>query len=237
MKAIAIDFGNSSAKAGYFESGKLIKKERGLNKDEVIDRVKSEKFDRLIFSSVSISYDSLDLDRSILSKTHFLTYESALNFNMQYMTPESLGADRIAAVAGAVEMFPDEDCMVIDAGSCITYEFIQAGAYIGGSISPGIDLRFKSLNTFTTRLPLLERDEEVDFLGNTTRSAIQTGVINGVIAEINDKIRIFQQKSRNLRLVICGGDADYLAKRLKFEINIAPDLVLTGLYAILKYNG
>lgn len=235
MHSLAIDIGTSSAKAGWFESGKLVKKERGLNTDRVKGLLLSGDYKNIIVSSVSSEYKSLAANDT--PHIHWLSSKSKLNFEMNYKSPDTLGTDRIAAVAGARKLFPKEDILVIDGGTCITYDFLNSeGKYFGGAISPGIELKFKALHNYTARLPLLERTSSADLIGDDTKNAILSGVINGTLAEITEIIRNYQQKSRNLRLVICGGDAEYFAKRLKFEINVIPDLVLYGLCAILEYN-
>ncbi len=237
MKILAIDFGTSFAKWGIFEDGKLLKKQKGNTPSEMNLIIKEESPAKIICSSVSMSYQEIAEQLNTSIPLHFLTYQSKLNFTLKYKSPETLGTDRIAAVAGARELFPENDCLIIDAGTCITYEFINAsGEYLGGAISPGMEIKFKALQQFTKRLPLVEREEGTELIGNTTQNAIKSGVIHGTIAEIREIIRMYRNKSPNLRLVICGGDSTFFANHIEDTIKIAPDLVLIGLYAIQKYN-
>ncbi|HYG16741.1 MAG TPA: type III pantothenate kinase, partial [Bacteroidia bacterium] len=130
-----------------------------------------------------------------------------------------------------------ENCLVIDAGTCITYDFIDAEKnYHGGSISPGLTMRFKAMHEFTGKLPLAAPEWPVDFTGNTTLTSLQTGVAFGMVGEINSFISLYKSRWNGLKVLMCGGDTEFLAKRCESEIFAAPDLVISGLNEILKYN-
>lgn len=233
---IAIDFGTSSGKVGVFRGEDMIEKIVEVGLKELGELLQGKNPGRVIACSVSHKEEDI---RSVLSGYNFtyLNADTKLPFELSYTTPATLGTDRIAAVAGAKKLFPGKNCLVIDAGSCITYEVLTSeGKYLGGAISPGINMKFKSLNTFTASLPLLERAEEVELTGKSTREAILSGVIYGTIAEIREIIRMYRNKLPDLQLVICGGDTGYLAERLDPDIYRAPDLVLSGLINILNYN-
>ncbi len=149
-----------------------------------------------------------------------------------------MGYDRIAAVTGAHTIYPNNNVLVIDAGTALTYDLVTAeGEYLGGNISPGMNMRFKALNKFTNRLPLLSiNDEEIDLLGTSTEKAIKSGVVNGVLMEIEGFISSVSQKFTDLKVVITGGDAFSFEKRLKSSIFVISHLNLIGLNRILDYN-
>ena len=143
----------------------------------------------------------------------------------------------MAAACGALEIFQDQNCLVIDAGTCINYEFLDKQAnYHGGAISPGIQMRFEAMHKFTARLPLLKEISKTDLVGNSTESCMKSGVINGVLAEVNGIIDQYNQKFPRLRVILCGGDAHFFENNLKPPIFVAPDLVLHGLNRILLHN-
>ena len=150
---------------------------------------------------------------------------------------ETLGVDRIAAVCGAFALFPEKNCLVIDAGSCITYDVLdQKGNYCGGSISPGLEMRLKAMHTFTARLPLVKVNQQVNLIGNSTESCLQSGALYGVLAEIEGIVEKYNQNYAELRVIMCGGDASLFENQLKPTIFVAPDLVLKGLNRILLQN-
>jgi type III pantothenate kinase len=149
--------------------------------------------------------------------------------------------DRLAAVVGANYFFPEQDCLVIDAGTCITFDYIDRNKkYFGGSISPGLTMKFKALHTFTGRLPLVEQTEknaeQVPLVGQNTVACLQSGVLNGTLAEVDGMIAAYLKQSPDLITVMCGGDAPFFETNLKARIFAVPDLVLIGLNRILNYN-
>lgn len=235
MVNLVIDFGNTRTKAAIFHNDKLITMRSDLQIEDISPFISEHQPHHIIVSSVSRSKSELEklLDKS----TVFLTHKTKLPFKIDYKTPETLGLDRIAAVAGAQYMFPSTNCLVVDTGTCITYDIIDAnGTYHGGGISPGIKMRFKALNTFTANLPLVSDIENIELIGQTTTESIQSGVIYGILGEIEQIIRMYKDKYANLQIIICGGDANYFENRLKADIFASPELVLTGLNRILHYN-
>lgn len=170
---------------------------------------------------------------------HFinLNHTTPLPYKNLYHTPESLGNDRIAGIAGAYNRFPGANVLVIDLGTAITYDLITSnGEYKGGNISPGLVTRFNALHSFTSRLPLLGKaDVQID-LGTDTRSAIIAGVQNGILYEINGYIEHNSTEFPDLVIILTGGDADFFANKLKKPIFVDPNLILSGLNAILEYN-
>ena len=229
---LVIDSGNSNTKIGYFDSGCLkdvrIIPNTGFASDLIPEA------ENIVLSSVS----SIDFSW-LKDKGSLLRIDSSvgLPFQVAYKTPETLGADRVASVAGAYSLYPAEDCLIINAGTCLTIDFIGKNAvYEGGSISPGINMRFKALNAFTARLPLVEEKNPVALTGTSTSDAIKSGVLNGVLAEIKGMIDFYRLAYPDCRIIITGGDSFFFDRNLKADIFVVPELVLIGLNFILEYN-
>ncbi|MFT7498501.1 MAG: type III pantothenate kinase, partial [Porticoccaceae bacterium] len=145
--------------------------------------------------------------------------------------------DRIALASASVFKFPNKNVLVIDAGTCITYDFIdKKGVYYGGAIAPGIEMRYKSLYTFTDKLPLLDVTDPKQLTGNSTEESIHSGIVNGILSEIEGMIDRYKEKNKELTVVLTGGDTNFLAKRLKNSIFANPNFLLEGLNNILNYN-
>ncbi len=154
-----------------------------------------------------------------------------------YETPETLGKDRIAAAVGASELFPDQNLLIIDAGTAITYDLVsEKNQFVGGNISPGMEMRFKALNHFTGKLPLVSCSNEFNLIGTNTTDAIRAGVQNGIVYEIEQTIEVFSRNYQNLQVVLTGGDSVFLAKKLDDSIFVHLNLTLIGLNRILEYN-
>ncbi|NBA87950.1 type III pantothenate kinase [Emticicia sp. CRIBPO] len=232
----AIDFGNTLAKIGFFEGDDLISTARGLRPEELFDLLEKENPERLIISSVTKSTDEL---KELFLKFHkkiILDPETPLPVVNGYGTPKTLGYDRIAGAVGAFARFPGQNCLIIDMGTAIKYDFIDAeGVFRGGIISPGKQMRFKALHTFTQKLPLIDSDEIPELLGTSTETCIQSGVINGIIAEINGIIARYNEKA-DINVLICGGDAKFFESQIKSTKFATPNLVLEGLNRILNHN-
>ncbi len=237
---LVIDIGNTQIKVAVFQQTILIFKDQ-FRSDEVISRVLSvtEQYDikKAIISHVT------SLDRAVIAELEKLVnlieldHQTKLPFTNKYLTPKTLGVDRLALIAGAKGQFPDKNVLVIDAGSCITLDFLdQEGVYYGGDISPGIEMRYKAVNHYTVNLPLLKRTEVLPELGNSTENAIHRGILNGVIQEIEGVISQYRTKYQKLTVVLTGGDTIFLAKNLKSSIFAIPNFLLEGLNSILIHN-
>ena len=166
-----------------------------------------------------------------------LTENIPLPIENNYATPTSLGMDRLAAVVGASFLYPNHDVLVFDAGTCLTIDFINSSKeYMGGRISPGIEMRYKSLHTFTDKLPLIKSKKNGLFLGNDTQTSIISGVQQGILAEVKTIISEYQSKNTDTVFIFTGGDSFYFEKELKNTIFANPNLVLIGLNEILDYD-
>ena len=199
--------------------------------------LEKQAFDNVIISSVHQSTDKNFPSINVANKQLVLNYALPLPVKLLYRTPETLGVDRIAGACGASFIFPDMDCLVIDMGTCINYEFVDSKSnYHGGAISPGVEMRMKAMNTFTTRLPLIKVTEDFELIGDSTESCMQSGVVNGVLGEISGVISKYLKIYPALKVILCGGDAALFENQLKPPIFAAPDLVLMGLNRILRYN-
>ena len=166
-----------------------------------------------------------------------LDHDTTLPYQVAYKTPETLGRDRIAGVAAARCEFEDLNVLIIDAGTCITYDFLTAeGKFLGGNIAPGLRMRLQSMSDYTARLPSVEQHHVEGILGGSTEEALQNGAEKGILLEIEGYKSRLEEEYGEVVTVITGGDAQYLAVKVKTRIFVRPDLVLTGLNEILRYN-
>lgn len=166
-----------------------------------------------------------------------LDHQTKLPIKNLYETPETLGKDRLAAAVGANELFPDQNLLIIDAGTAITYDLVsEKNEFIGGNISPGLQMRFKALNHFTGKLPLVSYSEEFQTIGRNTTDAIRAGVQNGILYEVAQTIELFNKNYQNLQIVMTGGDSIFFDKKLNYTIFVHFNITLIGLNRILEYN-
>lgn len=224
-------------KAGTFIMDQLQECMLFHSPDELQLALAQRSFENALISSVNHLPPEKELVINVSGKKLLLTHQLPLPINLMYETPDTLGMDRIAAACGASIISPERDCLVIDIGTCINYEFIDAKKnYHGGAISPGMDIRFKAMHTFTARLPLVKLKSEVQLTGTSTEKCMQSGVFYGIVGEIEAMIHHYQQKYPQLSVILCGGDASLFENKLKPTIFAAPDLVLMGLNRILSHN-
>lgn len=234
---LVIDSGNSAAKVGIFDHDKLIEKRSFSSLEELRAFIQLGGYRHVMISSVKADALPIATWANGTDKVFVLNRDLPLPIGSRYQTPETLGVDRLAGVCGAVKLFPAENNLVIDAGTCITYDFIDSeGSFYGGGISPGLMMRFQAVHTFTARLPLVSPKAGAKLIGDTTESSIQSGVVNGTLAEIEGIIRQYKEKFPDLRVILCGGDAGFFENQLKASIFAIPDLVLIGLNSILIHN-
>jgi type III pantothenate kinase len=233
------DIGNSGTKLAIFDAKHKVAVFRydELSEKILTDLLAANKITRAIISSVKeIPLFLTDILEEKVDYLHILSYKSRLPFSIEYETPDTLGPDRIAAIAGAYNAFQGADVLVIDAGTAITFDFLFGTKYAGGNISPGIDMRFRALNLLTDRLPLVSRGESFSFPARKTSDAIIAGVMTGIIYEINEYIRTFVKKHKNLKIIITGGDGSYLKDKISSRAIYMPDILIDGLNFILEYN-
>ncbi len=240
MQNLILDFGNTFYKAAVFEQGNLIHKFSGKKcVPSDLEGLKSRfpNLKKALFSTV------VELDKELIDYlfVEFQTFElselTPIPIKNLYKTPHTLGKDRLAAAVGASQLFPNKNLLVIDAGSTITYEVITSDGYLGGGISPGIAMRFKALHQFTGKLPFISPSENLaNLIGQNTEEAILSGVLNGVLAEVDGIINRYKKDYPDIFVIITGGDLKHFDKNLKNNIFAAENLVLQGLNFILKYN-
>ena len=235
---IIFDQGNTRAKVGWFEGGQKVESLTLINPVEDISGLLSRHD---VSKGIVSSVVGEDLFEAVREKADFpvikLSHQLRLPYQMKYSTPHTLGLDRIALAAAAVAGYPGQNCLVIDAGTCITYDFVNSsGEYLGGAISLGIQMRFKAMNHFTARLPQSEVGEYLDLIGENTLSSLASGVINGVKEEVRGTIERYQERFPHLITVITGGDASMFDHLLKNSIFASPEFLLQGLNNILDYH-
>jgi type III pantothenate kinase len=236
---LIVDIGNTSTKLALYKEREMISVSRinELSCEELEKKLSGLKIKRAIISSVKKLPPFIsDLFFPNIPFVHFLSYKSKLPFKIEYDTPQTLGTDRLASVAGAFKLFPGSEILIIDAGSAITFDFLSSGIFKGGNISPGISMRFKALNRFTGKLPLVSLTDNYTSPGRNTADAITAGVITGVTYEINEYIRTFEKKHSDFKIVLTGGDSGYLKNKIDYQFTYIPDLVTDGLNYILEYN-
>lgn len=239
---LALDFGNTRTKAALFAPGETAPREIALfpegNSQALRDWLDGRPARAGIVSSVG--HPDPELDEALRARLGYclvLSHETPLPIVNRYGTPQTLGRDRLAGAVGAWRLFPGENILVLDAGTCLKYDFVNAaGEYLGGSISPGLGMRFAALRHFTARLPLVEMQRLDDFIGYSTESAIRTGVQLGALYEAEGFLAEYERLFGLERILVTGGDADFFATQLKKPIFAAPHLVLIGLITILEHN-
>ena len=210
--------------SNFTEEYKIIKHTYPVIKQAIISSVGNLKSEYI--SMVKRDFNFLKLDT-----------QTKLPFINSYKTPSTLGVDRIALVSASVKEFPRQNVLIIDAGTCITFDFItEDNEYLGGAISPGIRLRYQALHNLTANLPLLKTSRPKNAIGNTTESAIHSGVVNGIIKEIDGVIDEYRQKYSDLTIILTGGDAKFLSNQLKNSIFANSNFLLEGLNFILEFN-
>jgi len=237
---LIIEQGNTMLKMAMFDDDQIVEFVQKKNSEpsgirKLIDQYRPEK--GIMSSVIDRNEKMIDALKSMVP--YFLWFDEAVRIpvSIEYETINMLGKDRISAVAGAAYLQPGQNVLVIDAGTAITYELLEAsGVYKGGNISPGLTTRFRSLNRFTRQLPLVEEQATVPFIGTNTESAIRAGVVNGIVFEMDGYIDTLKTTYEEIYVYLTGGHSFYFEKRLKNRIFAAPNLALIGLNRILEYN-
>ncbi len=236
---ICFDFGNTRLKYAVFkesvqQEADILPNDEPTTIEALLNRVQPQKS---ILSSVIRHNEAIE--GLLASKTtfHKLSHLTKLPFTTPVGKPETIGADRLALCAAAVQLFPGKNNLVIALGTCITYNFINKyHEFTGGGISPGMDMRFKSLNTFTALLPVIKEDWNFPLIGYDTRTNILSGVILGMAKEIDGFIDAYLERYGNFNVLLTGGNCAYFVPHLKNQIFADPDLLFKGLYAISECN-
>ncbi|WP_373495820.1 type III pantothenate kinase [Aquiflexum sp.] len=237
MKNFVIDIGNTRQKTALFEDGKVLLEENYGDFGIFMEAAKSLQFQHAIISSVT--YTQKQLEDQLGFPFLFLDKNTDLPITNKYATPETLGVDRKAAVIGARSIFENGPLLAVDLGSCITYDFLDENDnYLGGAISPGLQMRFRAMHQQTARLPLAELESGTvpEFVGNSTVSCLRSGVYFGILNELNGFVQTYQKQYHNLKVIICGGDSKIFESLTKDHIFVIPNLILYGLDRILSYN-
>ena len=238
---LAVDVGNTRIKAAVFEGDTLLESfffqkttiEKSIQ--NILNKYKNISY--LVVASVS------DVEKLTFSsfekqvKIHFVSHKDVFPFQNCYETPKTLGIDRMVLAAGATLQYPNQNRLVIDAGTCVTFDCIdESDNYLGGAISPGLRLRYEALHNFTAKLPLLTLENPKHFIGNSTSESIHSGVVNGLVYEIDGFIEEFKAQYSKFIIILTGGDTDFLAKRLKNTIFANSNFLLESLNQTFQYK-
>jgi type III pantothenate kinase len=236
---LCFDFGNTRKKAAIFQDAEL--KEVTVLPDDSVETIQSliNRFQptKSILSSVIDHNTAIEELLASKTKFHKLSHLTKVAFTTPVGKPETIGADRLALAAAAVHFYPDKNNFIIGLGTCVTYNFINKyHEFVGGAISPGMEMRLKALNYYTAKLPLIKADSNLPLIGYDTTTNILTGVVLGMAKEIDGFIEAYRERFRNFNVLLTGGDIVYLASHLKNKIFADPDLIFKGLYAISEVN-
>ena len=236
---LILDFGNTTKKYSLFNQGVCLTSGHISSLKSLANKLFQEypMLTDMIYADVTGRIDLEELQQNFSHLSIRSMKNIKLPFTSAYTSFLTLGEDRIALVAAAVKKYPQQNCLIIDAGSCITYDLItDENKYLGGAISPGIGMRFRSLHEFTGKLPLIEASHFEKDWGNNTISSISKGVSQGVIYEIEGQINHYKEIFKSLTIILTGGDAQYLSKNIKNTIFAEPNFLAEGLVYLLEFN-
>ena len=238
MITAAIDIGNTRTKAAVFKNSTMLSEFVIHQPDDLHTFIQTQQPEYVVMCAVGAGADEV-ADQIENHKVQLLrvTSKTEFPFVINYETPHTLGMDRVAGVAAAQHYYPGKNCLVIDLGTCITYDFLSSeNIYSGGAIAPGMQMRLKAMHEFTHKLPQPELAWPLDFEGKSTNQALLSGVCVGVADEINGKIERYTQRYGDVQILLCGGNSAMLAKHIKNNIFAVPSLVLEGLNQILLFH-
>jgi type III pantothenate kinase len=236
---LCFDFGNTRLKCGVFNNRDLqevlvLEDDTDATIEQLVQTYQPAKS---ILSSVVNHNQGMEAILAKSTRFHILNHLSKIPVTTPVGKPQDIGADRLALVVAAVDLFPEKNNLVIGLGSAITYNFVNKyHEFVGGGISPGMEMRLKSLNMFTAKLPLVRKDWNLSLIGYDTRTNILSGVILGMAKEIDGMIDLYDERYGNFNVLLTGGDAPYFVYHLKNKIFADPNLIFKGLYAISEYN-
>jgi type III pantothenate kinase len=238
---LTIDVGNTRIKGAVFEGNNTLEC-FVFSKNEIQTKIETilkryQKISHLVVASVGKMEKQLFLGFEKELRVWFVSHEDPFPFTNGYATPKTLGIDRMVLAAGATLKYKGQNRLIIDAGTCVTYDFVdQNDVYHGGAISPGLRLRYESLHSFTEKLPLLTVESPKHVVGDSTAEAIHSGVVNGLVYEINGFVDEYSALYSNFIIILTGGDTDFLAKRLKNTIFANSNFLLESLNQIFQYK-
>jgi len=236
---LIIDIGNTLTKIALVNSGEVISIDRVERiSEEILNQIKKKYSPTQAIISAVGHYDK-ELYKSLKKNIPVLEFDHNTKVPIKnlYQTPKTLGLDRLAAAVGATTLYPKTNILVIDCGTAITFDLINSKhEYLGGAISPGIRLRFEALHSHTDKLPLLKMESNYPLIGQTTKDSILSGVLNGVVGEVDIYIQRIKQEYPDVKVLITGGDANFFVDKLKNSIFVVQNLVITGLNRILEFN-
>ncbi|MFT4678909.1 MAG: type III pantothenate kinase [Litorivivens sp.] len=231
-----LDAGNTALKIGQFQDNKLISV-KVLSNDEVDATLVQSHIKGIPIYSASGKWDNELLELTAQLKGKIASIDLQLPLELYYTTPETLGLDRISNVCGARSVVKHGAILVVDIGTCITYDILTSeNHYLGGSISPGVGIRFKGMNNLTARLPLIDLAQKPQLIGDSTKLSLQSGVFWGVLSEIEGMIARYSEEVGQLSVLLTGGDYQYFENALKSLTFASPNLTLLGLNEILLHN-
>ncbi len=240
---LILDIGNTNTKIALFKSDILLQKESffSISLSKIVDFIKKnapkEEISSCLLSSVKDYPEEIDIFLQENFTFFKLNADTPIPIINKYHTPKTLGKDRLAAAVAASMIFPHSNTLIIDAGTSLTYEFInKKKEYLGGAISPGLKMRFDALHHFTGKLPLLYRNKPIGLIGKDTKESIFSGVLNGILGEVKSTIEEYQNNYFDLKIIFTGGDHKYFVDKLNFYTFAEPNLVLIGLQRILQHN-
>ena len=238
---LVIDIGNSFTKYAIFDNRQLVyfdTSESAIFVTQIKQLFEAyPKIQRAVISAVGPLQNKEKEIMALFCKVHVLSHASKVPFKNSYASPSTLGMDRIALATSAFYQYPRKNVLVIDMGTCVTYDFVNdAGEYRGGAISPGLNMRYKAMHLQTDKLPLLQPEELLDFVGNSTASSMHSGVINGLTLELDGVISQYHARFQDLTVILTGGDSQFFVKRLKNSIFANSKFLVEGLNYLLEYN-
>ncbi len=246
---LVIDWGNTSMKTGWFVNDVLVETGRYANSEALLDGITSRPVTQALISSTSRPTEEIKEQLAgINAGLIVFNSQTLVPLRKAYDTPTTLGADRVAAAVGAITLFPGQDCLILDLGTCLTADLVDRDSvFQGGLISPGLRMRFRAMHEQTARLPLVETPADwsdldwssldwPDLTAKNTQAALRSGVMNGLAFELTGIVESYRRERPGLVVLLCGGDAPAFESRLKPPIFVVPELVLMGLNRILRYN-
>ncbi|MDE3144057.1 MAG: type III pantothenate kinase [Bacteroidota bacterium] len=237
--AFCFDFGNSRLKLAIFTGRELndvvvLESDHPSAIEKLLEKYQPQKS---ILSSVINHDTALEELLSAKTKFHKLSYASKIPITTAVGKPETIGADRLAICSAAVDLYPQQHCLAIGLGTCITYNYINKfHEFLGGSISPGMNMRFRAMHEQTAMLPMIEAEHSFPLIGYDTKTNLLSGVIIGMAKEIDGIIDAYNEKYSHLKVMLTGGDMDFFMPHIKNKLNADPYLLFKGLFAISELN-